>query len=82
VAPVRIVFWKKWAQTEVHQTVDMSDPSNVRVDFSLVHSVRHMCQHITCTACRLFWGCRLWIATQYTTTCNARSLISFESNPG
>lgn len=45
VAPVRIVFWKKWAQTEVHQTVDMSDPSNVRVDFSLVHS--DMMLHLT-----------------------------------
>lgn len=42
MAPVRIVFWKKWAQTEVHQTVDMSDPSNVKVNFSLVHSVRNV----------------------------------------
>lgn len=39
VAPVRIVFWKKWAHTEVHQTVDMSDPSNVTVTFDLVQSV-------------------------------------------
>lgn len=39
MAPVRIVFWKKWARTEVHQTVDMRDPTNVRVEFHLLHSV-------------------------------------------
>lgn len=39
VAPVRILIWKKWARTEVHQTVDLSDSSNVRVNFSLMHSV-------------------------------------------
>lgn len=40
VAPVRILIWKNWARTEVHQTVDLSDSSNVRVNFRLMHSVR------------------------------------------
>jgi hypothetical protein len=40
VAPVRILIWKKWARTEVHQTVDLSDSSNIRVNFRLMHSVR------------------------------------------
>lgn len=39
VAPVRILICKKWARTEVHQTVEFTDISNVRVNFSLMHSV-------------------------------------------
>lgn len=39
VAPVRLLLWRPVARTEVHQTVDMSDPSSVKVAFHLLHSV-------------------------------------------
>lgn len=39
VAPVRLLLWRPIARTEVHQTVDISDASSVRVSFSLMKSV-------------------------------------------
>mgnify|MGYP001807400979 CR=1 FL=1 len=36
---MRILFWKKWARTQVHQVVDMSDPTAVTVHFKLMRSV-------------------------------------------
>jgi hypothetical protein len=39
VAPVRLLLWRPIARTEVHQAVDMSDPTSVRVSFSLLKSV-------------------------------------------
>lgn len=39
VAPVRLLLWRPIARTEVHQTVDMSDATSVRVSFNLMKSV-------------------------------------------
>jgi hypothetical protein len=47
VAPVRLLLWRPIARTEVHQTVDMSDPSSVKVAFHLLHSVSAVLTSLT-----------------------------------
>jgi hypothetical protein len=40
LAAVRVLFWKMWSRTTVHQTVDFSDAAHGHVTFKLLSSVR------------------------------------------
>jgi len=39
-APIRVLFWKTWARTRVHQCINTRDPLLTKVSFRLVSSVR------------------------------------------
>jgi hypothetical protein len=39
-APLRVLFWKTWARTRVHQRIDTRDPQLTKVYFRLIASVR------------------------------------------
>ena len=63
-APVRSLFWKKWARTQVHQVVDMSDPTCVTVHFKLMRSVSTTTKQRCAEQQRKLevpWGCRLLV---------------------
>eukprot|EP00775_Hariotina_reticulata_P004649 gene4649-4902_t len=37
-APIRVLFWKTWAKTRVHQCIDTRDPLLIKVNFRLIKS--------------------------------------------